>query len=229
MALVNNPPNYVELRRYDGTTDTTSSGLSNIRMEQNHADHHVRLFFTARAGVTAGAVINVTLVGTPNASCSSASTPAPVTVAWALTIATPAAWQNQGENDATSDGPFSPLRLAASNDRTATGLAFHQSSSACRQIDVALVNNPPSYVELRRYDGTTDTTSSGLSNIRMEQNHASDHHVRLFFKSSAGVTAGSVVNVTLVGDAELELHQSGDAGAGDGGLGADDRDAGDVD
>ena len=57
----------------------------------------------------------------------------------------------------------------------------------------------------------------------------SDHHVRLFFTARAGVTAGSVINVTVVGNAEFELHGGGDAGAGDGGLGADDRDAGDVD
>ena len=46
-------------------------------------DHHVRLFFKSSAGVSAGAVINVTVVGTPNASCTAAATPAPVTVAWA--------------------------------------------------------------------------------------------------------------------------------------------------
>ena len=106
--------------------------------------------------------------------------------------------------------------LQAASTRTDTGLAFHQSSTACRQIDVALVNNPPNYVELRRYDGTTDTTSSGLSNIRMEQNHASDHHVRLFFTARAGVTAGSRGQRDGGGNAEFELHGGGDAGAGDG-------------
>ena len=105
---------------------------------------------------------------------------------------------------------------------------FHQSSDACRQVDVALFNSPPSYVELRRYDGN-NPASGGLSNITMDSSNANDNHVRLFFTARAGVTAGSVVNVTTGGNAERELHGGDDAGAGYGGLGADDRDAGDVD
>ncbi|MBF2735898.1 MAG: hypothetical protein ISN26_07525, partial [Betaproteobacteria bacterium AqS2] len=142
--------------------------------------------------------MNVTLVATPNAACADATTPNPLTIAWRLTIATPASWTNQGSDDAVSDGPFSPLALAAAGSRTAAGLAFHQSSTACRQIDVALVNSPPSYVELVRYQGSSASASTGLSNITMDSGAGTNnHHVRLFFKANAGVTAGSVVNVTL--------------------------------
>ncbi|MBF2734732.1 MAG: hypothetical protein ISN26_01330 [Betaproteobacteria bacterium AqS2] len=162
-------------------------------------DHHVKLFLKARAAVNQGDVLDLTIVATPNSSCTDPKTPAPLTVSWNLTIATAAAWTNQGSDDAVSDGPFSPLLLAATGSRSATGLAFHQSSTACRQIDVALVNSAPSYVELVRYQGNSASTSTGLSNITMDSGAGTNnHHVRLFFKAQAGVTAGSTVSVTVV-------------------------------
>ncbi|MBF2736006.1 MAG: hypothetical protein ISN26_08110, partial [Betaproteobacteria bacterium AqS2] len=149
--------------------------------------------------MTQGDVLDLTIVATPNSSCADARTPAPLTVSWNLTIATAATWTNQGSDDAVSDGPFSPLVLAAAGSRSAAGLAFHQSSTACRQIDVELVNSPPSYVELVRYQGNSASTTTGLSNITMDSGAGTNnHHARLFFTANAGVTAGSTVNVTLV-------------------------------
>ncbi|MBF2734736.1 MAG: hypothetical protein ISN26_01350, partial [Betaproteobacteria bacterium AqS2] len=193
----------VELVRYAGSDAATPTSLNNITMhsaaDPASSNHHVKLFLKARAAVSQGDVLDLTIVAIPNSSCTDARTPAPLTVSWNLTIATAAAWANQGSDDSTSDGPFSPLVLAAAGSRSATGLAFHQSSTACRQIDVALVNSPPSYVELVRYQGSSASASTGLNNITMDSGAGTNnHHVRLFFKASAGVTAGSTVNVTLV-------------------------------
>ncbi|MBF2734658.1 MAG: hypothetical protein ISN26_00940, partial [Betaproteobacteria bacterium AqS2] len=192
----------VELIRYQGGSAATPSSLSNITMHSgatpNTSNHHVKLFLKARAAVSQGDVLDLTIVATPNSSCTDARTPAPLTVSWNLTIATAAVWTNQGSNDSVSDGPFSPLVLADASSRSPTGLAFHQSSTACRQIDVALVNSPPSYVELVRYQGNSVASTTSLSNIHMQQGNASDNHARLFFKAQAAVTGGSTVSVTVV-------------------------------
>ncbi|MBF2734731.1 MAG: hypothetical protein ISN26_01325, partial [Betaproteobacteria bacterium AqS2] len=192
----------VELLRYQGSSAATPTSPSNITMhsaaDPASSNHHVKLFLKARASVNQGDVLDLTVVATPNASCTDPRTPAPLTVSWNLTIATAAAWTNQGSDDAVSDGPFSPLALTGAGNRTATGLAFHQSSTACRQIDVALVNSPLSYVELIRYQGNSVASTTSLSNIHMQQNNDSDNHVRLFFKANAAVTAGSTVSVTVV-------------------------------
>ncbi|MBF2735554.1 MAG: hypothetical protein ISN26_05705, partial [Betaproteobacteria bacterium AqS2] len=200
LALANEPPAYVELRRYAGDAAATPSSLSDIRMEQGAgaADHHVRLFFKPRPAVTQGSTVSVTVVATPNAAaCTAATTPAPLTVAWLLTIAEPSPWVDQGADSAAASGAFSALRLAAADARTATGLAFHRSAEGCRRIDVALANSPPAYVELVRYAGTNAATPASLSDITMLKDDDNDHHVRLFFKANASVTAGSTVDVTV--------------------------------
>ncbi|MBF2734734.1 MAG: hypothetical protein ISN26_01340, partial [Betaproteobacteria bacterium AqS2] len=175
----------VELLRYQGSSVATPTSLSNITMHSGAAagqDHHVKLFLKARAAVSQGDVLDLTIVAAPNSSCIDPRTPAPLTISWNLTIATAAAWTNQGSDDSVSDGPFSPLVLQDATARTAAGLAFHQSSTACRRIDVALVNSPPSYVELVRYQGSSASASTGLNNITMDNGAGTNnHHVRLFF------------------------------------------------
>ena len=199
VALASGAPAYVELRRYDGSTDTTASGLSNIHMEQDHAsDQHVRLFFKPHSSVAAGTVADITLIATPHSSCTDPATPTPLTVSWSLTVAAPGTWVDQGRDKQSSDGPFSPLKLSAATEMTETGLVFHQSSEACRRIDVALASGAPDYLELIRYQGDSAATDSSMDDIHMERGHASDHHVRLFIKPRATVAAGDVIDLTLI-------------------------------
>ncbi|MBF2736004.1 MAG: hypothetical protein ISN26_08100, partial [Betaproteobacteria bacterium AqS2] len=191
----------VELIRYAGDSAATQTGLSNITMFQNNADdHHVKLFLKARAAVTQGDVLDLTIVATPNSSCTDARTPSPLTVSWNITIATAATWVKQGADDDSASGSFSPLTLAAASNRTATGLAFHRNSDACKRIDIAL-SGDTSHVELRRYAGTTEASSQVLSDITMDDGatqSGSNQHVRLFFKAGAAPAGGSVLNVTIV-------------------------------
>ncbi|MBF2734733.1 MAG: hypothetical protein ISN26_01335, partial [Betaproteobacteria bacterium AqS2] len=193
----------VELLRYQGGAAATPPSLSNITMhsaaDPASSNHHVKLFLKARAAVSQGAVLDLTIVATPNDSCTDARTPAPLTVSWNVTIATAANWVKESRDDDSASGAFSPLRLAASSNRTATGLAFHRNSDACKRIDVAL-SGDTSHVELRRYAGTTEASSQVLSDITMDDGVAgnANQHVRLFFKSGAAVAGGSTVHVTLV-------------------------------
>ena len=83
-------------------------------------DQHLRLFFKPRAAVAVDSTVTVSVVATPNASCTDPRTPAPLTLVWNLTLADPAPWTDQGRDDQVSSGPFSPLRRAAD----ATGLVF---------------------------------------------------------------------------------------------------------
>ena len=158
--------------------------------ENNANDHHLRLFFTAGARAAAGTVATISLVATPNAACTDPATPAPLTVAWNLTLANTSGWVNQGRDSATASSAFSALTLTAATGRTATGLAFHQSAEGCRQIDVALINTPPSYVELVRYQGNVTTAATALNNIFMHKDQTGDQHLRLFFKPRAAVAVG---------------------------------------
>ncbi|MBF2734735.1 MAG: hypothetical protein ISN26_01345, partial [Betaproteobacteria bacterium AqS2] len=201
VALVNSPPSYVELVRYQGSSASASTGLNNITMDSGAGtnNHHVRLFFKANAGVTAGSTVNVTLVATPNSSCTAAATPAPLTVAWNMTIAETSGWVNQGSDVAASNGPYSALTLAVATQRTDTGLAFHRSVEGCRQIDVAL-SGDTGQVELLRYQGSNAATPTSLSNITMHSaaTGSNDHHVKLFLKARAAVNQGDVLDLTIV-------------------------------
>ncbi|MBF2735059.1 MAG: hypothetical protein ISN26_03080, partial [Betaproteobacteria bacterium AqS2] len=94
------------------------------------------------------------------------STPDPLTLTWAVTVSDP--WTDQGSHSDEAASAFSPLIIGASTARTETGLAFHQSPSACRQIDVALAAGAPDSVELVRYDGNSPASNAALSNIHME-------------------------------------------------------------
>ncbi|MBF2735556.1 MAG: hypothetical protein ISN26_05715, partial [Betaproteobacteria bacterium AqS2] len=190
----------VELIRYAGSNAATPTVLTNITMFQNNAnDHHVKLFLKARAAVSQGAVLNLTIVATPNSSCTDPRTPAPLTLSWNVTIATPAAWIKESRDDDSASGSFSPLSLSSSSSRTATGLAFHRNSDACSRIDIAL-SGDTSHVELRRYQGAVAASSQALSDITMDDEAATNanHHVRLFFKANAAVSAGNVLSVTIV-------------------------------
>ncbi|MBF2734730.1 MAG: hypothetical protein ISN26_01320, partial [Betaproteobacteria bacterium AqS2] len=193
----------VELVRYAGGSVATPAALSNITMHSaatGNNDHHVRLFLKARAAVAQGDVLDLTIVATPNDSCTDPRTPPPLTVSWNVTIATAANWVKESRDDDSASGSFSPLSLAGSSSRTATGLAFHRNSDACKRIDVSL-SGDTSHVELRRYAGDSEAGSQALSDITMDDaaNPASgNQHVRLFFKSGASPSAGSILNVTIV-------------------------------
>ncbi|MBF2734737.1 MAG: hypothetical protein ISN26_01355, partial [Betaproteobacteria bacterium AqS2] len=195
---------HVELRRYAGTTEAGSQVLSDITMDddatQSGSNQHVRLYFKAGAAPTGGSILDVTIVATPNAACTDARTPAPLTVGWSLTIATTSPWVNQGSDVATSNGPYSALTLAVAAQRTDTGLAFHRSALGCRQIDVAL-SGDTGQVELLRYQGATEASSQVLSGITMHSAatpSTSNHHVKLFLKARAAVTQGDVLDLTIV-------------------------------
>ena len=199
VALVSGAPSYVELKRYAGSAAADDTSLNDITMHENNAnDHHLRLFFTAGARAAAGTVATISLVATPNAACTDPATPAPLTVAWNLTLANTSGWVNQGRDSATASSAFSALTLTAATGRTATGLAFHQSAEGCRQIDVALINTPPSYVELVRYQGNVTTAATALNNIFMHKDQTGDQHLRLFFKPRAAVAVDSTVTVSVV-------------------------------
>ncbi|MBF2735555.1 MAG: hypothetical protein ISN26_05710, partial [Betaproteobacteria bacterium AqS2] len=195
---------HVELRRYAGATEANSQVLSDITMDddaaQSGSNQHVRLFFKSGAAPAGGSVLDVTIVATPNAACTDARTPAPLTVGWALTVASTSPWVNQGSDVAASNGPYSALTLATAAQRTDTGLAFHRSALGCRQIDVAL-SGDTGQVELLRYQGSSAATPTALSNITMHSaaNPASsNHHVKLFLRARAAVSQGAVLDLTIV-------------------------------
>ena len=93
-------------------------------MRNNANDHHLRLFFTAGARAAAGTVATISLVATPNAACTDPATPAPLTVAWNLTLANTSGWVNQGRDSATASSAFSALTLTAAHrqDRDRPGV-----------------------------------------------------------------------------------------------------------
>ena len=196
-------PDYLELARHRSSDDApaAATGLDDIHMEEDDgADNYVRLFFKANAAVpAAGGVVLATVVGTPHGSCVDGATPQPVEVEWSLTVARPASWTTQDDDDEVADGPFSPLRIAASSSRTATGLAFHRSSAACRKINVALAAGAPAALELVRYDGNAALPAASLSSIHMEDGASGDNHVRLFFKAGATVAAGAEIATEVIG------------------------------
>ena len=196
-------PDYLELARHRSSDDApaAATGLDDIHMEENKGtDNYVRLFFKANAAVpAAGGVVLATVVGTPHGSCVDGATPQPVEVEWSLTVARPASWTTQEDDDEVADGPFSPLRIAASSSRTATGLAFHRSSAACRKINVALAAGAPAALELVRYDGNAALPAASLSSIHMEDGASGDNHVRLFFKAGATVAAGAEIATEVIG------------------------------
>ncbi|MBF2734548.1 MAG: hypothetical protein ISN26_00380 [Betaproteobacteria bacterium AqS2] len=217
------PPAYLEasLHRENGSAVTSGNPedrFTSIPMDDDSDfvfNDHVRLYFKANAAVPAGTVAVTIEASESTTLCSNEANP--FTVAWAMTITsatgttttttgpvtptmtvTASKWTRLSNRDVPVQTQFyAPAELAASNSPTDTGLSFHRSANTCRFVDVAMSGS--SAVELVRYDANGQPASStALRNIRMENRHADDNHLKLFYKANAAVTANSTLDVTLI-------------------------------
>ena len=155
---------------------------------------NVRVFFKQTGYTYTEKVLTVELITdmSGGGSCSNVTLPAELSLNWLVTVtAGSVGWKDQGSHSDVA-GAVSPVIVREASGRTDTGLAFHQSPSGCRRVDVSLAANAPDSVELVRYDGDIASSVTSLSDIHMEKDHASDNHVRLMIKAGATLTAGAV-------------------------------------
>ncbi|MBF2760598.1 MAG: hypothetical protein ISN28_10090, partial [Ectothiorhodospiraceae bacterium AqS1] len=216
VALASGTPAYVSLQKRwlgsagDRPNSWDPSDLANIHMERGHQDNQSARVLLGTDRPASGKV-TVTVVGTPNSSCPATGRPEPLTVAFAFDIvpsSNRSSWTAQGRESATATRTFWPAEIADSATPLNTGIAFHQSSSACRYVDVELANGTPDYLELALHRG--DNAVAGLpNNVYMERNQPLDTHARLMFKAGARVAEGGTVTVAIVASPGSSCRSAG--------------------
>ena len=205
VTLTDGAPDYVELVRYAGNRPATATDLEDVPMQRGQSfNQHVRLFFKPRTSVTAGATVSVTVLATPNQACTDdRSAPRTLTVAWAMTMARPAEWVNQGMHSNAGRSPFYTQRnLVATSVSVRAGPVFHRSATTCRDIDLTLSGKYSSNYELIRYRGSSRAQNAALTNIHMEKDHADDGSARLFHRlNMRRRPAAGIITLTVVASA----------------------------
>ncbi|MBF2734500.1 MAG: hypothetical protein ISN26_00125, partial [Betaproteobacteria bacterium AqS2] len=207
VALAAGTPGDAELVRYQGGSAAANTSLDDIRMERDHADDsHVRLFFRPDAQAAAGSTVRLTMVATPNAACADATTPAPLTLSWRLTLDVPKqlVWVRHGRDSAAAAGVFIQDDIAASPAPLPTGLRFQRSGEECHRVSVGLLPGTPDYLMMVKYrsaDGLVDAAAPALDDVRMEGDRsADDRFVKILFKEGARPPLSTVM-VTLAAQA----------------------------
>ena len=192
------PPSWLELRKYtaSGTPDGAAGMRFTVRMEKDHAeDRQVRLLFKEGVTIALGQYVATMVVSRHVAATGcSGGLAATVTIAHTLNITDQADWTAQGEEQVRN--LFHVHANALGGAGVALNVTIHRSSEICRYTSVSLVGNAGSFLELRTFSTATQrlvgTAAASLPGVFMQRNAADDRNVRVYSKSGATVTPGTL-------------------------------------
>ncbi|MBF2736014.1 MAG: hypothetical protein ISN26_08150, partial [Betaproteobacteria bacterium AqS2] len=170
------------LHRYDGSTRESSSLANDVPFT---GAEHVRVYLRSSYQQHTPRTLQASLV--VSGDCAVATKPAPVTLAWAVTVFTPPAhaWEVLDADRQTPGSSFAWSAMAAGP--LATGIQLHRNSEDCKHTDVELLS-ATEHFELARYTAAGAVDGAGatrLAAVRMEEGAAADRHVRLRFRTGA--------------------------------------------
>ncbi len=145
----------------------------------------------------AGSVLRLSVLMRSNPfQCTNNNIAPRQTLAFALTVATPATWGVLAGDVTRQTGLLQPSVIRASATPTDTGVRFHRGTSACPLVDILMQPNP--HLEMQLYNGNTATGAgvTTINGVRMQVGHADDRLVGLQFRERATVPNGTLT-VTL--------------------------------
>ncbi len=197
VRLADGAPDWLELRQHraDGTADGAGARRFTVRMERGHNDdRHVRVRFKDDAEPPAGShafAVVMERTASSGAGCTAASAAAH-TLSYTLNISLGASWDNQGRQSSNVVSGLSASDLGGPLARE-MGPRIHRSSSLCRWIDAQLVGGG-SFLGLQRHNstGAVGEPAASVTDVRMQRNAAGDQHLRLVYRASQAVPAGTV-------------------------------------
>ena len=193
---------HLELRQYTSSAATGSAAtfFTNVRMQNNHAqDRRVGVQFRAGATLTPGP-LRLTLIAEANASCTNLAKPLPLTLAYTLSVYENWPLRNQNQDNLGTEARLPALSLTGVTGAIPTGLRLHRDIFVCSTFNVALANNTPSYVKLRKYrsNGTADGAAARIqAAVNMSGSGAADRHVRVAIDGGTSFTTLTTLHVTM--------------------------------
>ncbi|MBF2735606.1 MAG: hypothetical protein ISN26_05970, partial [Betaproteobacteria bacterium AqS2] len=175
------------LHKYDGSTRETSSLANDVPFT---GTEHVRIYLRSSYQQHTVRTLQASLV--ISGDCDVATKPAPLTLAWPVTVVRdPDEWRERGDDETAASGTFSRYDLLDSTSPTATGIQIHRSSDGCTNTDVALATGTPAYLGLDVHgDGSGVALAASQATVPMPGTGAGDRHVRLYFVAGANAPAG---------------------------------------
>ena len=195
VRLAAGTPAWLELRKHraNGTADGVGGRRFTVRMEKDHADdRHVRVRFKDDAEPPAGMqAFTVVLARATGAGCANASA-STYTLSYTLNIVAGAAWEQQGRQSSNVVAGLSASDLGGPL-ATEMGPRIHHSSRLCRWTDAKLAGGG-SFLGLQLHNSTAavGAATTSFSDVLMRRGAAGDHHIRVVYRASQAVPAGTV-------------------------------------